>query len=335
MGITIFGTMPLGESSLLDHVVWHKLSREPMVRLFEKDIYFSSHQLMLIIAGVLTAAVFCYVGAMSKKRQVPTGLQNFFEAMLSFMRTEVFRPALKENADRFTPLLWTFFFFVLFCNLLGLIPVGQIASLAAGRPLHFWGTPTGNLLVTAGLAIMAFIMIHVMGVTQQIRIAMDPSLDPHHHAAPGAPDEYGLHKGHSHDATGGHGQGVGLAMAVPVGVGKYIWNFAPHPDTGLKVMDLGLFALLLVLEMIGALVKPFALCIRLFANMIAGHLVLGALVSLVPFTAGLAMMLGVSIPVALGCAGLSILELFVAFLQAYIFTFLTTLFLASAVAPEH
>ena len=116
---------------------------------------------------------------------------------------------------------------------------------------------------------------------------------------------------------------------------SYIWNFAPHPDTGVKFMDIALWLLLLVLELIGSLVKPFSLCVRLFANMVAGHLVLAALVSLIPFTLGFLWAGPIGLVVVLGCTGLSVLELFVAFLQAYIFTFLTTLFLASAVAPEH
>jgi F-type H+-transporting ATPase subunit a len=75
--------------------------------------------------------------------------------------------------------------------------------------------------------------------------------------------------------------------------------------------------------------------IRLFANMIAGHIVLAALVLLIPVTAGIAAQIGVGVPVTVLSLLIRMLELFVAFLQAYIFTFLTTLFIASAVAPEH
>ena len=92
---------------------------------------------------------------------------------------------------------------------------------------------------------------------------------------------------------------------------------------------------LLLLELIGALIKPFALMIRLFANMIAGHIVLAALILLIPVTSGIAMQIGIGAPVTVLSLLIRMLELFVAFLQAYIFTFLTTLFIASAVAPEH
>ena len=85
------------------------------------------------------------------------------------------------------------------------------------------------------------------------------------------------------------------------------------------------------LELIGAAVKPFALAIRLFANMMAGHTVIGALMGLAVVSGNLAVG-GITI---LGCVAISLLELFVAFLQAYIFTYLTTLFISAAVHPEH
>ncbi|HEX2970781.1 MAG TPA: F0F1 ATP synthase subunit A, partial [Tepidisphaeraceae bacterium] len=77
------------------------------------------------------------------------------------------------------------------------------------------------------------------------------------------------------------------------------------------------------------------LMVRLFANMLAGHLVLAVLVGFIPVGVGILHQLGIAIPVVLMSLMIMLLELFVAFLQAYIFTFLTTLFLASAVAPEH
>ena len=127
-------------------------------------------------------------------------------------------------------------------------------------------------------------------------------------------------------------------MAIPL----YFWNFAPHPfkpgpgqSPIMWIPDILVWALLLVLELIGALIKPFALMIRLFANMIAGHIVLAALILLIPLSSGFLAQLGIGGPVTILSLLIRMLELFVAFLQAYIFTFLTTLFIASAVAPEH
>jgi F0F1-type ATP synthase membrane subunit a len=129
-----------------------------------------------------------------------------------------------------------------------------------------------------------------------------------------------------------------IIMAIPY----YLWNFAPHPfrpkEGESQIMwlaDIPMFGLLLALELLGAAIKPFALCMRLFANMVAGHVLLAVLIGLIVGIPVLAMQLTVGVPIALLDLGIQLLEVFVAFLQAYIFTFLTTLFLASAVAPEH
>src|SRR5205814_1655409 len=170
--------------------------------------------------------------------------------------------------------------------------------------------------------------------------------DPTHHYE----DDESILKGHDRagirQGDNGHGEGHGDAMnpisAAVLAVPLYLWNFAPHPfkpgpgESPLKwLADFPIFLLLLLLEMIGALIKPFALMIRLFANMIAGHIVLAVLVGLVPVAAGIVTQIGIGIPVTMLSLLIRVLELFVAFLQAYIFTFLATLFIASAVAPEH
>jgi F0F1-type ATP synthase membrane subunit a len=341
---------------LLEHVLPYFWTREPSGRAAPFSL--SNHMIMMGIAALLVFLVFSYVGSRARKHMVPSGVHNFFESILSFLRTELIRPALGENADRFTPFIWTVFFFVLFCNLLGLIPVNEIVGLTLHRRVHIWGTATANFSVTGGLALLAIIVVHLSGITQAIRIKMDPSLAPHHqgsdHAQPhghgemhgmeGIEDErdvvldHRVGDGHDH-AHGVHRsrqfQGQPFPMAVATGIGTYIWNFAPHPDMGSKIMDVFMWFVLLILEWIGALVKPFSLCVRLFANMVAGHLVIAAMVGLVPFAAAVWLWGSVSVIVVAGCTALDLLELFVAFLQAYIFTFLTTLFIASAIAPEH
>jgi F0F1-type ATP synthase membrane subunit a len=307
------------------------------------------------------------------------------------LRVEVFRPALKEHTDRFVPLLWSLFFFILFCNLLGQIPVDEIIHLVSGGSLtpHFWGTATGSYLTTGALAIMVFFVIHVSGVRQVAKSLMDGTYGHHgaheehssngtrgHEAAhdlehmrgEGLPADvpqnlraltnptkhYGddEHIGHHHakpdhgDLHGGaaaaHGNKVPANIAWISAVPLYLWNFAPHPFRPAPgaskigwLADVPLWAFLLLLELIGAAIKPFALMIRLFANMIAGHIVLASLILLIPVTSSLAAQIGVGAPVTLLSLLIRFLELFVGFLQAYIFTFLATLFIASAVAPEH
>jgi len=343
--------------NMLEHVLPRRLT-PPLFRLFGQPVWFTSHMAMEIIAAVLLIIVFSYVGAKSRREVVPTGIRNFFEAIVSYLRTDVFQPALGDNTDRFAPFLWTVFFFILFCNLLGMIPINEIIELINGKGgTHiptFGGGATGNVNVTAAMAIMAFIMFHVSGITQQIRIKMDPSLDPHHtghdhlppHGHGGIVGSEGLensdikidHKpGDGHDHAHGlhyaHGphavaQGKPFPVALFAGTLDYIKNLVPP-------VPLALWPLMFVLEVIGALVKPFSLCIRLFANMVAGHLVLGSFVMLIFLSNLLAAKLAIGAVVVAVAGAFSILEVFVAFLQAFIFTLLTTLFLATAVSPEH
>jgi F0F1-type ATP synthase membrane subunit a len=293
----------------------------------------------------------------------------------------VFRPALKEHTDRFVPFLWTLFFFILFCNLLGQIPLSEIITiLNGGHPSHLGGTATGNIATTGALALCTFLFIHLSGIWQVARSLMDGTYGHHghheEHSADGKhpheaahdlehPRSHALtadvpnnfkavgnptkhyeddeHLGpHSHDGIRqgdghavAHGQGMNPAGAILLAAPLYLWNFAPHPFKPNWLMDVPMWLALLLLEFIGAIIKPIVLAIRLFANMIAGHIVLAVLVGLVPVAAGIGMQIGVGLPVTLLSLLIRFLELFVAFLQAYIFTFLATLFIASAVAPEH
>jgi F-type H+-transporting ATPase subunit a len=332
-------------ANLMEHVLPHFYQRQEGQP--PPPFALSNHIVMMFIAAALVLITFVYVGVQAKRNIVPHGTHNFFESILSFLRTELIRPALRENADRFTPFIWTVFFFILFCNLLGLIPVNEIVTfvrsigksheqIAHMTPTHIWGTATANFAVTGALAVVAFFAIHISGVTQQIRLKMNPALDPHHHPtadqAHHGPEDHGDHLTHHEHALP---QGQAFPVAFVTGIGSYVWNFAPHPQIGNKVIDILIYLALLVLETAGAFVKPFALCVRLFANMVAGHMVLAALVGIIPFAAAAYLWGPISILVVAGCTALSLLELFVAFLQAYIFAFLTTLFIASAVAPEH
>jgi F0F1-type ATP synthase membrane subunit a len=353
----------------------------------------TNQMLMAVIAAILMLLIFPALFSHAEAGvEAPKGSKNFFEAILEFLRVEVFRPALKEHTDRFVPFLWTVFFFILFSNLLGQIPVNEIATLITRREQTFWGTATGTATTTGALALCAFVFIHLNGILQVARSLMDGTYGHHGHheehssdgthgreaaqdlehvrgealaadvpanfQAMGDPtkhyadDEHVGHHHHTPDEGGlhqhgtGHGPKVNPVLAMLLAVPLYLWNFAPHPfkpspgasPIGAAIgwtMDVVMWFVLLVLELIGAVIKPFALTIRLFANMIAGHIVLGALILLIPVTAGIAAQIGVGTPVTILSLVIRVLELFVSFLQAYIFTFLVTLFIASAVAPEH
>ena len=314
---------------------------------------------------------------------VPTGSKNFFEAILEFLRVEVFRPALKEHTDRFVPFLWTLFFFILFCNVLGCLPIASVVELATlGHVTHLGGAATGNISVTIALALCAFVFIHANGIDQIARSLMDGTYGHHDHGhaehghedasdlehfrgealagdvggdfraltnptahykdeAGGQASRHEHHETAAYAAVHAHGAQMTPLKAMVSAVPIYLWNFAPHPfrpPAGSKwtkwIPDIGMFAFLLVLEMIGAAVKPFALCVRLFANMVAGHILIAVLIGLIVAAPGM-LRVAVVGPIAILDIFIQILEIFVAFLQAYIFTFLTTLFIASAVAPEH
>src|SRR5690606_16641378 len=111
-------------------------------------------------------------------------------------------------------------------------------------------------------------------------------------------------------------------------------NYAKHFLAGAPVY---MAPIMVIVEILGMIVKPVALAIRLFANLTAGHLLVAVLIGFVGSAAslGVGAMVGIGIPTVLGATAIMVLELFVAFLQAYIFTFLTALFISQLVVHEH
>jgi F0F1-type ATP synthase membrane subunit a len=368
------GPNPLEE--VLPHI-YFRLGHDP---IFHQPLYVTNHMIMAMVAAILMLLIFPKLFK-TADAEAPTGAKNFFESILEFLRIEVFRPALKENTDRFVPFLWTLFFYILFCNVLGAIPFAAFFELIThGHIEHLGGAATGNVSTTAALAICAFLFIHFHGISQIVRDLMNGTYGHHdqhsEHSSNGAhnheaamdldhmraeglaadvpgdfralgdPSKHYKDGEHPHPATGhvaahaAHGKSlpVALAMAIPL----YLWNFAPHPfrpmpgESSIKwLMDVPMWAFLLLLEIIGACIKPIALCLRLFGNMVAGHVLLAVLIGLIISIPAIASQIAVGAPIGILDVGIQLLEVFVAFLQAYIFTFLTTLFIASAVAPEH
>ncbi|HEY8666625.1 MAG TPA: F0F1 ATP synthase subunit A [Tepidisphaeraceae bacterium] len=346
-------------------------------------LWVTNHMLMATVAGALMLLIFPTLFR-RPDAQAPRGSRNFFEAILEFLRVEVFRPALKENTDRFVPFLWTLFFFILFCNLLGFMPLGEILGLINPKLSHYAGTATGNVSTTGALALCTLIMIHASGIVQVARALINGTYGHGHHEEHSSDGKHGHEAahdlehvrgeglsadvpakfdalknptrhyeddepvGHGHQAVASNGgaafahHGMNPVAAILCAVPLYLWNFAPHPfkpqpgqSAVMWIPDILIWGMLLVLELVGAMIKPFALMIRLFANMIAGHLVLAVLITFIPVTLGVFQQTAVGIPITILSLLIRLLELFVSFLQAYIFTFLATLFIASAVAPEH
>jgi len=230
---------------------------------FALDISPTRHVVMLWIAALLCLLVSLLALRAHNRRtregKAPSGFGNGFEAMILYLRNEVILPNVGAHGNAFVPYLLSVFFFILFANLLGLVPYGA--------------TATGNISVTATLAIVSFFVIEFAGMRA-------------------------LGKGYINTIV-----------------------FWPH-DMSLG-MKLFISPILTPIEIIGKLTKPFALAIRLFANMISGHVVLLALISLI-FTFATWILVPLPIVMALG---ISLLELFVAFLQAFIFMLLTSVFI--------
>lgn len=223
---------------------------------------------------------------------------NFVEAVCLYLREEVFRPIFHEQTDKYLPILWTFFWFILVGNILGLVPlvdlthglytIGVYFVTGEAQDVKAWhgfgGTATQSIYVTGALAFIAFLVINVTGLMK----------DP---------------KGYFAHLTGG------IPFSIPM---------------------LPIIAIIVLVEAIGIFVKPFALALRLFANMSGGHILLAVLIGFVPqlIQKGGGNVVVAPIPL-LGAAAIMLLEILVAFLQAFIFTFLTGLFLGQLVHHDH
>jgi F-type H+-transporting ATPase subunit a len=246
----------------------------------------TNHMLVMILAAVAMLLVFPWITKRYRSGElVPTGTRNLFEAIMIYVRDDVARPTLGHETDRFMPFLWTLFFFILFNNLIGLLPLDQLTGwFMEPMGLHpIFGTATANIWVTGTLALVAFIVMQISGIR----------------------------------ANG-------------------FVNYCKHFTGGAPAY---MAPLMVPLEIIGMLIKPFSLAIRLFANMNAGHILLAVLLGFVlgafqAFHGGFGSW-GIAVPAVLGSVAIMCLELFVAFLQAYIFTFLTSLFIAQLVVHEH
>lgn len=278
----------------LDHVVDH-----PILTSADGQWWFVSNAtVMLVLAGLVTAGIL-----IPAARRIHTGqnrslddfrsegvLANLVESVCLYLRNEVFKPVLHEQTDRFTPILWTLFWFILINNLLGLIPLLDItlgiAALAFGEQwiqeasFHgVGGTATQSIWVTGALAVAAFIWWNTVALVKDWK---------------------------------------GWLLHMTGGAPWYMWP------------------IMIPVEILGMLVKPAALAIRLFANMTGGHILLAVVLSFIVSlinalgTVGYGMAL---IPF-IGSVLIYILEILVGFIQAFVFVFLTTLFLGQLVVHE-
>lgn len=237
----------------------------------EVDLSPTKHVVFMLLAATLASLLLITAASASRKQHAsggsPRGFAAGIEAMALYLRNEVVLPNVGHHGEKFVPFLLTLFFFILCCNLLGLIPYGA--------------TATGNVSVTATLAILTAIVVEFAGI---------------------------------------RANGIGYLSTI------FYWN----KDLPI-VMRVIMFVVMSPVEMVGKISKPFALTIRLFANMTAGHIVLLAIIGLI-FTFQSWFIAGV--PVVLATA-ISVLELFVSFLQAFIFTLLASVFIGQIREAHH
>ncbi len=233
------------------------------------DFSVTRHLLFALLAILILCLLFIPMAGKYKRgigrTEAPRGTrQNLLETLILYIRDEVARPNLGDKADKYLPYLLTIFFFILVCNLLGLVPFGA--------------TATANISTTAVLALFTFVITQFAGTKDYWMHIFNP---------PGIP-----------------------------------WFVKP---------------IMIPIEFLGLFIKPFALAIRLFANMTAGHLVILNLIGLI-FAIRVILGDGAGWGTAVPSLFLTIfiygLELLVAFIQAYVFTILSALFIGMATA-EH
>jgi F0F1-type ATP synthase, subunit a len=230
---------------------------------FSIDLSPTKHVVMLLIAATLCLVTLLLAARAHRQRaaegKAPKGFANGMEALVLYLRQEVVIPNVGHHGEGYVPFILTLFFFILFANLLGLIPYGS--------------TATGNISVTATLAILSFVMIEIAGMRTLGR--------------------------------------------------NYIKTIVYWPSDQPFLMKAMLTPLLTPIELASKFTKPFALAIRLFANMTAGHIVVLALLGLI-FSFGSYFIAPAPF---LGALAIMLLEIFIAFLQAFVFALLTSVFI--------
>ncbi len=242
-------------------VLFHEILDRPLLGLPSRHLVFFALTGIVVLAAA-RQALRGYQGG------VPRGFAALVEILVLFVRDEVAVKAIGPDGRRFTPLLLSFFFFILVAALLGLLPFAAVS--------------TSNLAVALALATVSFVAQQASGVRS-------------------------------------HG---------------FLGHFRRLAPAGLPVWML---PVMVPIEILGMFTKPFALTVRLFANMLAGHVVIAMLLLLIPLLASVRPLFGWAVtPLSLTLAlFIMFLEVLVAFVQAYIFTLLTAIFIGHYAASGH
>jgi F-type H+-transporting ATPase subunit a len=286
--------------TIIEHVsnnAEHPIFHLPKIAGIDFSITKHVFMLWLVAAFVFVVVTWAVRRYLRQDRLVPSGFMNALEAVVEFVRDSIVLPNVgKKWVNTWTPLIVTFFLFILCANAIGLIPLFDVLGLAdhyvlrTGEHsflksiLHGGTTATANFNVTAALATITFGAIIVAGT-----------------------------KAH--------------------GFVKHWMNLVPHG------LAWPIYILLIPIEIMGMFVRPFALTMRLAANMTGGHIAILAILSFVFLFAemggafaGIGAGVVASIPLAVGISGL---EIIVVLVQAYVFTLLTAVFVGMAIHVHH
>jgi F-type H+-transporting ATPase subunit a len=250
-----------------EHILEHHLLDHRFQHFIVKGIDFglSTHLVMLWIVCAIVIAFLTF--AAHSQSEAGRIVRGGVEALALYIRDEILHSIFHEHTDTYLPYFLTLFFFILTCNLIGLVPGAHAI--------------TANITVTAALATCTFLLIQFAGVKEQ-------------------------------------------------GALSYVKHIVPGG------VPLALWPVLFAIECFGMLAKCISLAIRLFANIIAGHIVSLAFLSLIFIFAETSKVVGLGVaPAAVGLAlFVYTMDVLVALLQAYIFTMLTALFVGGAVHPH-
>lgn len=237
------------------------------------DFSITKNVFTMLLAALLLVLLWGAVASGYKKNEgkAPSGVQSLMEPFFVFLRDEITIPMIGEkHYERFQPFIMTIFFFVLFCNLFGLIPIFPGSS-----------NVTGNIAVTMALAVIAAVVAYIHG---------NAHFWKHTLWMPGVPAL------------------IKIFILTPV-------------------------------EILGLVIKPFSLMVRLFANITAGHIIILSLISLIfifgnngqsVWGAGAGAVVSVAFTLFMNC-----IELLVAFVQAFIFAILSASYIGAAVEDDH
>jgi len=250
-----------GNPDIQDYIMHHVKDQVVIpFHLLGIDLSITKHVIMLWLAAMVLMISLPLI--VRSKSLIPRGPINFVEWIIVFLKENVIEPYLGRDANRYAPYFLTAFFFVITCNLLGLVPMGS--------------TATGDISVTIALALFTMFLVQYSAIKQN-------------------------------------------------GVVGYLKSFVPSNVPQIMV------PIIFIVEVMSMLTKHFALAIRLFANMVAGHLVIFTILSLIFMFKNFLVS---PFPV-FGIIFISLLEILIALIQAYIFTVLSAVFLGLAIRPNH